>query len=57
VRYMADAAQKFGRPAPTWIRVMFALRGLFLSREERDQQKNSMAYVLFEPCLKYQPGR
>jgi len=51
VRYIVDAAQKLGRPAPTWVRVMFALRGLFLSLEERDQRKNSMAYVLFEPCL------
>ena len=50
VRYIVDAAQKLGRPAPTWVRVMFALRGLFLSLEERDQRKNSMAYVLFEPC-------
>jgi hypothetical protein len=44
-----DAAQMLGRPAPTWVRVMFTLRGLFLSPEERDQRKNSMAYVLFEP--------
>jgi methyltransferase (TIGR00027 family) len=50
VRYIVDAAQKFGRPPPTWIRLMFALRGLFLSREDRDQRKKSMAYVLFEPC-------
>jgi methyltransferase (TIGR00027 family) len=49
VRYIVDAAQKLGRPAPTWVRVMFTLRGLFLSPEERDQRKNSMAYVLFEP--------
>ncbi|HKD29678.1 MAG TPA: class I SAM-dependent methyltransferase [Xanthobacteraceae bacterium] len=55
VRYIVDAAQKLGRPAPTWVRVMFALRGLFLSPEKRDQPKNSMAYVLFEPCLKHQP--
>jgi hypothetical protein len=55
VRYIMDVAQKLGRPAPTWVRVMFALRGLFLSSEERDQRKNSMAYVLFEPCLKRQP--
>ncbi len=50
VRYMVDAAQKFGRPPPTWIRVMFALRGLFLSPEKREQRKNSFAYVLFEPA-------
>jgi methyltransferase (TIGR00027 family) len=49
VRYIVDAAQKLGRPAPTWVRVMFTLRGLFLSPEERDQRKNFMAYVLFEP--------
>jgi methyltransferase (TIGR00027 family) len=51
VRYIVDAAQKLGRPAPTWGRVMFALRGLFLSPEERDQRKKSMAYVLFEPAV------
>jgi methyltransferase (TIGR00027 family) len=50
VRYIADAAQKLGRPPPTWVRVMFALRGLFLSPEGRSQRKNAMAYVLFEPC-------
>jgi methyltransferase (TIGR00027 family) len=55
VRYIADAAQKLGRPVPAWVRVMFALRGMFLSPEERDQRKNSMAYVLFEPCLEYRP--
>jgi methyltransferase (TIGR00027 family) len=55
VRNMVDAAQKLGRPAPPWARVMFALRGLFLSPQEREQRKNSMAYVLFEPCLNYQP--
>jgi methyltransferase (TIGR00027 family) len=49
VRYMVDAAQELGRPAPTWVRVMFAIRGLFLSPKERDQRKKSMAYVLFEP--------
>ena len=49
VRYIADAAQKLGRPAPTWARVMFTLRGLFLSPAQRNQLKNSMAYVLFEP--------
>jgi methyltransferase (TIGR00027 family) len=49
VRYIVDAAQKLGRPAPIWVRVMFTLRGLFLSPEEREQRKNSMAYVLFEP--------
>jgi methyltransferase (TIGR00027 family) len=48
VRYIVDTARKFGRPPPTWIRVMFALRGLFLSREKREQRKNSFAYVLFE---------
>ncbi len=52
VRYIVDAAQKLGRPAPTWIRVMFGLRGLFLSPEKRDQRKKFMAYVLFEPCPK-----
>jgi methyltransferase (TIGR00027 family) len=51
VRYIADAAQKLGRLPPTWVRIAFALRGLFLSAQERDQRKNSMAYVLFEPCL------
>ena len=50
VRYMVDAARKFGRPPPTWIRVMFALRGLFLNPEQRDQRKKSFAYVLFEPA-------
>jgi methyltransferase (TIGR00027 family) len=54
VRYIVDAAQNLGRPAPRWVRVMFALRGLYLSREERDQRKHSMAYVLFEPSLRYQ---
>jgi methyltransferase (TIGR00027 family) len=49
VRYIVDAAQKLGRPPPTWVRVMFALRGLFLSPKERNQRKNAMAYVLFEP--------
>jgi O-methyltransferase involved in polyketide biosynthesis len=49
VRYIVDAAQKLGRPAPTWVRIMSTLRGLFLSPQERDQRKNSMAYVLFEP--------
>jgi methyltransferase (TIGR00027 family) len=49
VRYIVDAARKLGRPAPAWARVMFTLRGLFLSAEERDRRKNSMAYVLFEP--------
>jgi methyltransferase (TIGR00027 family) len=49
VRYIVDAAQKFGRPAPTWVRVMSALRGLFLSAEDRHRWRNSMAYVLFEP--------
>jgi len=53
VRYIVDAAQKLGRPAPKWVRLMFTLRGLFLSPEERDQRKNFMAYVLFES----QPGR
>jgi hypothetical protein len=48
-RYIVDAAQKLGRLPPIWVRVMFTLRGLFLSAEERDQRKNSMAYVLFEP--------
>src|SRR5215813_7143297 len=52
VRYMGDAAQKLGRAPPTWIRVSFVLRGLFLSAEKRNQQKHAMAYVLFEPCLK-----
>jgi methyltransferase (TIGR00027 family) len=49
VRYIADAAQRLGRPPPTWIRVMFTLRGLLLNSNERNQRKNSMAYVLFEP--------
>jgi methyltransferase (TIGR00027 family) len=57
VRYMVDAAQKFGRPAPTWFRVMYALRARFLSREEREKRKHSMAYVLFEPRLEYQAGQ
>lgn len=57
VRYIANAAQKLGRPAPTWVRVMFALRGMFLSPAARVQRKNSMAYVLFEPCLEYQSRR
>jgi methyltransferase (TIGR00027 family) len=52
VRYIVDAAQKLGRLPPPWIRVMFGLRGLFLSLEKRDQRKKFMAYVLFEPCLK-----
>jgi methyltransferase (TIGR00027 family) len=52
VQYIADAAQKLGRPAPKWVHVMFAVRGLLLSAEERDQRKKSMAYVLFEPCPK-----
>jgi methyltransferase (TIGR00027 family) len=52
VRYIVDAAQKLGRPAPTWARVMFALRGLFLSPEEREQRKHSMAYVLFGSAVK-----
>jgi methyltransferase (TIGR00027 family) len=55
VRYIVDAAQKLGRPAPAWIRVMFGLRGLFLNPEKRDERKKSMAYVLFEPCLKNEP--
>jgi methyltransferase (TIGR00027 family) len=50
VRYIVDAAQKLGRPPPAWVRVMFALRGLFLSAKERSRRKNAMAYVLFEPC-------
>jgi methyltransferase (TIGR00027 family) len=50
VRYIADAAQKLGRPPPRWARVMFAIRGVFLSPKERDRRRNSMAYVLFEPC-------
>jgi methyltransferase (TIGR00027 family) len=49
VRYIADAARKLRRPPPTWVRVMFGLRGLFLSQEERQQRRNAMAYVLFEP--------
>jgi methyltransferase (TIGR00027 family) len=57
VRYIVDAAQKLGRPAPPWIRLRFAFRGLFLSPEERDRRKNSMAYVLFEPYLRPQPSR
>jgi methyltransferase (TIGR00027 family) len=56
VRYIVDAAQKLGRPAPTWARVMFALRGLFLSAEEIDRRKNSMAYVLFEQRLNIDSG-
>ncbi len=56
VRYIVDAAQKLGRRPPTRVRVMFALRGLFLSPEERNQRKNCMAYVLFEPRLRLQPG-
>jgi methyltransferase (TIGR00027 family) len=52
VRYIADAAHRLGRPPPTWIRVMFTLRGLLLNSDERNQRKNSMAYILFEPCLK-----
>jgi methyltransferase (TIGR00027 family) len=54
VRYITEAAEKFGRPPPAWVRLLFAVRGLFLSGEERDRRKNSMAYVLFEPYLKYQ---
>jgi methyltransferase (TIGR00027 family) len=50
VRYLVDAARKLGRPAPTWLRVMFSLRALFLSPEKCDQLSNSMAYILFEPC-------
>jgi methyltransferase (TIGR00027 family) len=57
VRYIVDAAKKLGRPAPTWARVMFTLRGLFLTPEERDRRKNSVAYVLFEPCLNVDSGR
>jgi methyltransferase (TIGR00027 family) len=56
VRYIVDAAQMLGRPAPRWVRIMFALRGLFLTPEQRDQRKNSMAYVLFEPCPNNDPG-
>jgi methyltransferase (TIGR00027 family) len=48
VRYIADAAQNLERPAPAWVRVMSTLSGLFLSPEQRDQRKKSMAYVLFE---------
>jgi methyltransferase (TIGR00027 family) len=48
VQYMGDAAQKLGRPAPAWIRIVFVLRGLLMSSEKRDQQRKSMAYVLFE---------
>jgi methyltransferase (TIGR00027 family) len=49
MRYIVDAARNLRRPAPTWIRVMFTLRGLFLSRKEYNERKNFMAYVLFEP--------
>jgi methyltransferase (TIGR00027 family) len=56
VRYIVDAARKLGRPAPAWVRVMFTLRSLFLSREQREQWKNFMAYVLFEPCLRSRNG-
>jgi methyltransferase (TIGR00027 family) len=55
VRYIVEAAKKFGRPPPALISLLFAFRGLFLSSEARDQRKKSMAYVLFEPSLKYQP--
>jgi methyltransferase (TIGR00027 family) len=51
VRYIVDAARKLGRPAPLWVRVLFKLRGLFLSPQERNQRKNFMAYVLFERHL------
>jgi O-methyltransferase involved in polyketide biosynthesis len=47
VQYIVDAAQKLGRPAPTWVRVMSTLSGLFLSPEQRDHRKKSMAFVLF----------
>jgi methyltransferase (TIGR00027 family) len=52
VRYIVDAAQKLGRPAPAWVRMIFTLRSLFSRPEEREQLKNFMAYVLFEPCHK-----
>jgi methyltransferase (TIGR00027 family) len=56
VRYIVDAARKLGRRAPLWARVLFRLRGLFLSRHERKQLRNAMAYVLFERRLTSQPA-
>jgi methyltransferase (TIGR00027 family) len=48
-RYLVDAAEKFGRPAPAVMRGWFWLRGLFVSAQTREEMRNFTAYVLFEP--------
>jgi methyltransferase (TIGR00027 family) len=48
IHWMQDAARRFARPAPAFVRYFYLLRGLFMSKRARDEMRHSMAYILFE---------
>ena len=51
VHWVQDAAKRFGRPAPAFVRRWSLLLGIFMSKKTREEMLNFMAYVLFERDL------
>jgi O-methyltransferase involved in polyketide biosynthesis len=48
VHWVRDAAKRLERPAPALVRHLSRLRGIFMSKQAREEMRNFAAYVLLE---------